>query len=253
MPAHDLSLSMRLAAQLARYRALRSSVGLFAAVALAFNVVAVATESNSSANSQMTFDIPAQPLASALHAFGRRVGVQVLYDSGSAAGRQSIAVQGQLTPDEALKRLLGNADLEIRHASADAITLIAPSPAPEEDMPPVNALTDTDMSLGELRVRATARPNDLARFAEYSDIVRNEIQRALTDNFRGATGSYRAVLDLWIDPNRKIRKATLLQPTGDEGRDKAITAVIQGLTISRAPPSDVRQPIRAVVAMRTLQ
>ena len=40
-------------------------------------------------------------LAAALHAYGRQAGVQLFYDSRSAAGRQSVAVQGRLVPDEA--------------------------------------------------------------------------------------------------------------------------------------------------------
>ena len=232
----------------ARFTALAA---VFLAAALAVICAAQAAGSDPSRASQpIMFDIAAQPLASALHAFGRRVGTQVLYDSRSAAGRQSVAVQGRLTPDEALKRLLGNTDLEVRHAKADAITLVAPMPV-ERDLPPPDVLTDADLSLGELRVRASMRPNDPDRFADYSEAVRSEIQRALLKNPRSATGNYRAVLDLWIDPGRSVRKAALLHPTGDEARDAAITATLQGLTISRPTPVDAPQPIRAVVAVST--
>ncbi len=224
---------------------------MISALALALPCVVWAAQPEASQSSQpMVFDIPAQPLPSALHAYGRRVGVQVLYDSRSAADRQSVAVQGRLTPDEALKRLLGNTDLEIRHATADAVTLVAPTP-PEQDAPPPNVLSDADLSLGELRVRAPTRSNDLDRFVDYSETVRNEIQRALLKNPHSATGNYRAVLDLWIDPTRTIRKAALLQPTGDDARDGAITATLQGLTISQPTPADAPQPIRAVVAVST--
>ncbi|WP_245331918.1 STN domain-containing protein [Bradyrhizobium sp. NAS80.1] len=214
--------------------------------------MASAAEPESSPRSQpIAFDIPAQSLVSALHAYGRRVGVQVLYDSRSAAGRQSVAVQGRMTPDDALKRLLGNTDLVVRHASREAITLVAPAPLEKQELPPVDALSDADLSLGELRVRATARPNDLERFADYSETVRNEIQYALLKNPRSATGNYRAVLDLWIDPSRTVRKAALLHSTGDDARDSAITTTLQGLTISRPTPADAPQPIRAVVAVST--
>ena len=203
----------------------------------------------------MIFDIPAQPLVGALHAYGRMVGVQVLYESRSAAGRQSVAVRGRFTPEEALKRLLGNTDLEVRRARADAITLVAPAPLEpvplEQDLPPINPLTDADIVLGELRVRANVRSNDLDRFADYSETVRSEIQRALLKNPHSATGNYRAVLDLWIDSARTIRKAVLLQPTGNAVRDAAITSTLQGLMISRATPPDAPQPIRAVVAVST--
>jgi Secretin and TonB N terminus short domain len=174
----------------------------------------------------------------------------VLYDSRSAAGHQSVAVQGPLTPEEALGRLLGNTDLQVRHVGADAITLVAPVAAVQE-VPPLDPLRDADVSLDELRVRATAPPNDLERFADYSDVVRSDIQRALQKNPHSATGNYRAVLDLWIDSTRTIRKAALLGPTGDDARDIAITRTLQGLTISRPTPADAPQPIRVGVAVST--
>lgn len=252
MPALDLPLNVEEVAVKSRrgaHLAVLAAILLASVLALVFAAHAAEGDSGSTAQ-PVTFDIPAQPLVTALHAFGRRAGVQVLYDSRSAAGRQSVAVQGSLTPDEALKRLLGNTDLEIRHARSDSITLISPAP-PERDLPPPDALTDADLSLGVLRVRANVRPNDRDRFAEYSETVRSEIQRALLKNPHSATGNYRAVLDLWIDPARTIRKAALLQPTGDAVRDSAITSTLQGLIISRATPADAPQPIRAVVAVST--
>jgi Secretin and TonB N terminus short domain len=227
---------------------------MFAASVLAFAYVAQAAQSSLIPASQpIAFDIPAQPLAAALHAYGRQASVQVFYDSRSAAGRESVAVQGRMVPDEALKRLLANTNLEIRHAGNDAVTLVVPQPLePEDDLPPPEALNDaTDLSLGELRVRQAVRQNDLDRFVDYSETVRNEIQRALLKNPHSATGNYRVVLDLWIDPSRIIRKAALLHPTGDDARDTAITTTLQGLIISRPTPADAPQPIRAVVAVST--
>jgi hypothetical protein len=232
----------------------RPVVAMFAASVLAFACVARAAQPElSSASQPMAFDIPVQPLAAALHAYGRQASVQVFYDSRSAAGRQSVAVQGRMVPDEALKQLLGNANLEIRHARDDAVTLVVPEPPEREDadLPPAEALSDTDLSLGELRVRQAVKQNDLDRFVDYSEVVRNEIQRALLKNPHSATGNYRAVLDLWIDPTRIIRKAALLRPTGDDARDVAITTTLQGLIISRPTPADAPQPIRAVVAVST--
>jgi hypothetical protein len=246
-------MNMRIAAPRARDVAfLKPAAVMLLVSTLAFVFVARAAEPDpTSASQPMAFDIPAQPLPNALHAYGRKVGVQVLYDSRSAAGHQSVAIQGGFAPDEALRRLLGNTDLEIRHARADAITLVAPTLV-EPDVPPVDPLSDADLSLGELRVRdAAAQTNDLERFADYSEIVRSEIQRALLRNPRSATGNYRATLDLWIDSTRTIRKAALASPTGDDARDIAITATLQGLTISRPTPVDAPQPIRAVVAVST--
>jgi hypothetical protein len=222
-----------------------------AALVAALICVAKAAEPEPTSTTQpIEFEIPSQPLANALHAYGRRVGIQVLYETRSATGRQSEAVHGQFTPDEALKRLLGGTDLEIRHARSDAIALVAPV---GQDIPPANPLATADLSIGELRVRNPARSNDLVRFQDYSESVRAEIQRALLKNAKTGSGNYRAVLDLWIDPSRTIQKTALLQSTGETTRDAAITSTLQGLMIDRPTPADAPQPIRAVVVVRTSQ
>lgn len=234
-----------------RLRPLLPALVLLAGAAAVFVCAAWAAEPETTLATQpVEFSIPAQPLPSALHEFGRRVGVQVLYESQSAAGRQSQAVQGRFVPDKALRRLLGDADLEIRHASRDAITLVAPS-GRGQDLPPTNPLAVADLSIGELRVRPASRQNDLERFSDYSEIVRSEIQRALLKNAKTGSGNYRAIVDLWIDPSRTIRKATLLRPTGESGRDVAITTTLEGLEISRPTPAGAPQPIRAVVVVST--
>jgi hypothetical protein len=226
---------------------------ILAILAVAFICIARAAEPQApSAAQEIDFEIPSQPLANALHAYGRRMGVQVLYESHSAIGRQSEAVLGRFTPAEALKRLLAGTDLEVRHARADAIILVAPNSA-VRDLPPVNPLATADMSIGELRVRGPEKTNDLARFQDYSESVRAEIQRALLKNAKTGTGNYRAVLDLWIDPARKIQKSALLRSTGESSRDTAITSTLQGLTINRPTPADAPQPIRAVVVVSTPQ
>ena len=63
------------------------------------------------------FDIPAQPLAEALNAFGRQAGVQVTGDAAATDGLRSQPLAGRFTIDEALTRML--ADGEIAGAGLD--------------------------------------------------------------------------------------------------------------------------------------
>ena len=60
----------------------------------------------------MTFDLPVQPLVSALETYGAVSGWQVVYDGALAKGRQSAAVKGRFAPDVALRArvnaLIGN-------------------------------------------------------------------------------------------------------------------------------------------------
>jgi len=55
----------------------------------------------------LDFDILEQPLAKALERYGDITGRNVLYNSNLVIGRRSSAVQGHLSPDAALARLLG--------------------------------------------------------------------------------------------------------------------------------------------------
>jgi len=69
------------------------------------------------------FDIPAQPLAQALTAFGRQSGLQIAVDTAAAAGKESPGISGAMTYDEALRRLLAGTGLTYQFTSASAVTV----------------------------------------------------------------------------------------------------------------------------------
>ena len=71
----------------------------------------------------ISFDIPAQPLRTALLAFGRQAGLQVTVESVATAGKQARAVVGSFTAEEALQRLLAGTDLTWRYVDADTVAL----------------------------------------------------------------------------------------------------------------------------------
>ncbi|MDJ1156680.1 TonB-dependent siderophore receptor [Chelatococcus sp. SYSU_G07232] len=68
------------------------------------------------AGTTVDFDIPAQPLARALAAFGRQSGLQVSAPADAVAGLRAAAVRGALRPDEALRRLLAGTGASYRQA-----------------------------------------------------------------------------------------------------------------------------------------
>ncbi|MFT4090286.1 MAG: TonB-dependent receptor [Asticcacaulis sp.] len=79
----------------------------------------VATASNP------TFNIPSQPLTSAVTAFGDQAGVQVSVDGGLLRGRSSRAVKGQYTPAEALTILLSRTGVTYQWINARSVSLEA--------------------------------------------------------------------------------------------------------------------------------
>jgi hypothetical protein len=232
-------------------------LGICAAFAIAGIWAAAAEERLAIGGSApVIFHIPAQPLASALQAYGSQTGVQVLYESRSAAGQLSSDVEGSFTPQDALNLLLAGTDLSVRYIRPDAITLARPSP--EADAPPASplasSLAKTDLSLGTLRVRAGGEEDDGASLRDYSESVQLDVQKALQRNARTRAGSYRAVLDLWIDASsRAVARTQLFRSTGDAERDAAVATALRGLVISRAAPATMPQPVRIAIVVRSMQ
>ncbi|WP_429028003.1 secretin and TonB N-terminal domain-containing protein [Bradyrhizobium sp. I1.14.4] len=203
------------------------------------------------ASAPIEFNIPAQQLAGALQAYGERTGVQVLYESNSATGRKSTSVEGSLTPEDALNLLLTGTDLKVRYIRPDAITLASRSA--RADRPPPTPLATADLSLGTLQVRATSDGNDTGVLRDYSESLQLDIQKALQKNIGPRGGSYQLVVDLWIDPARTIQRTQLLRSTGDQRRDAAVTAALQGLTVSRTTPANASQPVRIAIRVKSFQ
>ena len=69
------------------------------------------------------FDIPRQPLSSALIVFGRQSGLQLAVDSDLVAGLQAQAVRGSYTPEQALRQLLAGTGITYRIAVDGSVTL----------------------------------------------------------------------------------------------------------------------------------
>ncbi|MGC4098128.1 MAG: TonB-dependent receptor [Nitrospira sp.] len=76
------------------------------------------------------FNIPQQPLPSALHAFAGRTGWEVSSAADLPEGRTSPGVQGMLTPEEGLKVLLAGTGLTYRLIGPRTITIERISSAP---------------------------------------------------------------------------------------------------------------------------
>lgn len=109
-----------------------------------------AAASDSAAAARLSFAIPAQPLASALIAYGGQANVQVLVSGELAASLRSAPVQGELAPEEALAQLLRGTPLTYRFMGASTVVVkpdAAPvpgrseaAPVPVTELAPVRAL-----------------------------------------------------------------------------------------------------------------
>lgn len=89
---------------------------------------------SSSVAAEMTFNIPAQPLAAALTAYGRQTRIQVSARAEDVANRTSAAVQGAFTAEAALTALLRGTGLMAATGSGGTLTLV---PVPSGQSVPV--------------------------------------------------------------------------------------------------------------------
>ncbi|WP_200845132.1 TonB-dependent siderophore receptor [Roseomonas sp. 18066] len=143
--------------------------GLLATTGLALPAVAQAPAAES-AQALRRFDIPAQKLPAALAAFGLQSGLQISYPSALDAGATAPGVNGLMTPEEGLRRLLAGSGLTWRFAGPGTVTLVPlPRPAAEGAM----ALPQVDVQAAAARgyspvagmvapVSATASKTDTA-------------------------------------------------------------------------------------------
>ncbi|MEC4748521.1 TonB-dependent siderophore receptor [Methylomicrobium sp. Wu6] len=82
-------------------------------------------------------DIPAQPLSSALDALARQTGIKPFYSDAIAAGKNSRAVAGRFTAEQALARLLSGSGLSHRFNGDKAVAITAGQAAHVETLQPM--------------------------------------------------------------------------------------------------------------------
>jgi TonB family protein len=172
--------------------------------------------------SPTNFDIPIQPLATALEAFSAASHYQILMAETELATIRSNAVKGSMPPREALARMISGTGLEARVTAARA------------------AIVVRDVHSASMVV---ATRKDVAY---YNAVLQNVVMVALCRDAATHPGSYRAALDLWVTSAGRIERATLLNSTGDPARDNRIVAALRALDAGPPPPS-LAQPTTLLV------
>ncbi len=74
------------------------------------------------------FDIPKQPLESAILAFADQARIQVLLWAGPTSNVNSSGVRGLLSPIDALEAILANTGLSYQQIDADTVAIFYPGP-----------------------------------------------------------------------------------------------------------------------------
>ena len=169
----------------------------------------------------LPLNLPAQDLEHALQAYSRATGMAVLVDRELTRGRRSIAVRGRFTAQEALAMLLTGSGLMARYARSDAFTLQLPE---VRQPPPARG--------------AAARINN-----SYASALQQAIETSLCRSPLTRPGSFRALVQVWVNPQGVIEHSRLVSSTGDEQRDEALVRSLATARVERPAPNSLRQPV----------
>lgn len=182
---------------------------------------------------QILFDIPAQPLASALDAYSATTGLMAVYNGNLAAGRLSNAIRGRLTPQAALPLLLKGTGLVAEYTSSEAFVVV---PGLDESLIKLPSA---------IASAAIARQDAIER--RYSAMMQDSVTDALCAQPLTRPGSYRAAISFWIGAGGEMLRVKLLSSTGDQQRDAAILDVAGRASVGEPPPARMAQPFTMVV------
>ncbi len=174
---------------------------------------------------QLLLNLPAQDLEHALQAYSRATGMAVLVDRELTRGRRSISVRGRFTAQEALAMLLTGSGLMARYARSDAFTLQLP------------AVSQPPATRGAA-ARNAARINN-----SYATALQQAIETSLCRSPLTRPGSFRALVQVWVNPQGLIEHSRLVSSTGDEQRDEALVRNLGATRVERPAPSSLRQPV----------
>jgi outer membrane receptor protein involved in Fe transport len=144
------------------------------------------------AAARVTFDIPAGDTASALNAFSRQAGVQLMFPYDVAARHRTAGLKGDYGREDALRRLIAGAQLEIASADAQVITLR------EKGAGPLVGEGDAD-EVGEIIVTSRAGSDARTRLdTSYAVTTMNEESLRMRAPM-GVADALKAVPGFWVE------------------------------------------------------
>lgn len=172
----------------------------------------------------LDFDIPAQSLAKALQRYAVLVDLPIVFSSDMVRGRNSSAVQGRYSSEDALRQLLDGTGLSAERQDSRVGTTIL--------------LKDTGKS-----ERARSAVAQLFSQAGYAGLIQQRIWQALCADPHTVPGRYRLLFRFQIDPTGHLAGTQLLASTGDARRDAAVLDTLQRVQVVAPPPAIVQHPL----------
>lgn len=189
-------------------------------------------------NTELWFDIPSQPLVSALEKYSAATGIVGLYRGNLAIGRISKTVSGQFTPAAALSLLLQDSNLIVEYAAPNAFVIV-----PARDEAPVMKAASS------IAYAALSQQDSLQQ--RYSGLLQARVNDSLCAQADTRPGDYRIALSFRIGPEGHIQQLRLLGSSGAERRDRAIAGALQGMVVGEVPPAQMAQPFTMIILPRS--
>jgi TonB-dependent receptor len=154
--------------------------------------VSILPASVSAAGQAPLFDVPAQPLPSALRALARQGRVQVLFPAERLEGRRSRAVVGRLETTRAFDLALADAGFAARRVDSRTFVIVSraqpPSPplieAPPADLEPIQVVARR----AEIDEISRRRATDLDAPTSVRSLSREDMERGAAQNLSEALG-----------------------------------------------------------------
>lgn len=200
-----------------------------------------------------SFSIAPGALGRAIEDFSVVTGVTVLYEQPPDTRLTSPGVSGVMTQTAALSALLSGTGLQPRFTDERDVVLVPTSKAREEAAaadaapPPDGAPV---MALDTLRAEAPPVRVEAWIYDAYARVVQASVQSAIRKSLKIRYGSYRVLMEIWVDPAGKILRAQLVASTDRRGLDAALSAIVGGATVDQPPPRGLLQPITIEVSAR---
>lgn len=224
-----------------------SKVGTVAAAAVLLAACLLTIAGNAAAQTLTRthhFDIPVQPLASALAQFATVSGVDIAYRQSLAAGRRSSPVRGEYPAPVALQMLLQGTGLAARFTSARAVIIYEPG-AIDAVAPRRGASEAPPLRLGMAEVRAPVMigARDRSGHHRYAMAVQSEIREFLRTDGAYEGRSFRLEVRIAVDREGVIREVRIRRPSGEPDWDRHVVAALTGRVLSSPPPEDLSEPL----------
>lgn len=199
---------------------------------------------------RISYDIPSQPLNTALLSFARSSGVDLFYTPETTRTHRSGALRGIFTPQTALQKLLAGTGLRAHFTEPSAaIILHEDAPAPSGPVPGSAAAPEPAVLVldkAEVRARPLARLSP-ATIAHYAHLIQTDILKRLNADPYSRTVPYQLNLSVRLGPDGCLSEVRLLNGR-DETQDRYISDLLSPICIEAPPAAPVPRPFHFRIA-----